>query len=160
MFGGGILGLKRPPSVCISPSQAVVLSHQRRHLQLLRIHQQEAKWHRTSPGVGLCEGSYRRQLPHNARSPADSLAPVSGVRGHSAGWGRGVHGDGQGGTGTDPGPSFCPLCPVLLQSYLQSLRERQLGPGSQATAPHTILDLDSDCGSTVPLTTPSGSTQT
>ncbi|XP_006728851.1 transmembrane protein 198-like isoform X2 [Leptonychotes weddellii] len=98
----------------------VVLSHQRRHLQLLRIRQQEAKWHRTSPGVGLCEGSYRRQLPPNARSPADSLAP----------------------------------------SYLQSLRERQLGPGTQATAPHTVLDLDSDCGSTVPLTTPSGSTQT
>lgn len=98
----------------------VVLSHQRRHLQLLRIRQQEAKWHRTSPGVGLCEGSYRRQLPHNARSPADSLAP----------------------------------------SYLQSLRERQLGPGTQATAPYTVLDLDSDCGSTVPLTTPSGSTQT
>ncbi|XP_053517594.1 transmembrane protein 198-like isoform X1 [Artibeus jamaicensis] len=101
-------------------ANAVVLSHHRRHLQLLRIRQQETKWHRTSPGVGLCEGSYRRQLPSNARSPADSLAP----------------------------------------SYLQSLRERQLGPGSQATAPHTILDLDSDCGSTVPLTTHSGSTQT
>lgn len=98
----------------------VVLSHQRRHLQLLRIRQQEAKCHRTSHGVGLCEGSYRRQLPTNARSPADSLAP----------------------------------------SYLQSLRDRQLGPGSQATAPHTILDLDSDYGSTIPLTTPSGSTQT
>ncbi|XP_020947437.1 transmembrane protein 198-like isoform X2 [Sus scrofa] len=97
----------------------VVLSQQRRHLQLLRIRQQEAKWHRTSPGVGLCEGSYRRQLPASARSPADSLAP----------------------------------------SYLQSLRERQLGPGTQATAPHTVLDLDSDCGSTVPLTTP-GSTRT
>ncbi|XP_044917850.1 transmembrane protein 198-like isoform X1 [Felis catus] len=101
-------------------ANAVVLSHQRRHLQLLRIRQQEAKWHRTSPGVGLCEGSYRRQLPHNSRSPADSLAP----------------------------------------SYLQSLRERQLGPGTRATAPHTVLDLDSDCGSTVPLTTPSGSTHT
>ncbi|XP_023413072.1 transmembrane protein 198-like isoform X5 [Loxodonta africana] len=98
----------------------VVLSRQQRHLQLLRIRQQEAKWHRTPPGVGLCEGSYHRQLPPNARSPADSLAP----------------------------------------SYLQSLRERQLGPGTQATAPHTILDLDSDCGSTIPLTTPSGSTQT
>ncbi|KAM5254394.1 transmembrane protein 198-like isoform 2-T3 [Hipposideros larvatus] len=98
----------------------VVLSHQRRHLQLLRIRQQEAKWHRTSPGVGLCEGSYRRQLSPNTRNPADGLAP----------------------------------------SYLQSLREHQLGPGSQATAPHIVLDLDSDCGSTVPLTTPSGSTQT
>ncbi|XP_059792093.1 transmembrane protein 198-like isoform X3 [Balaenoptera ricei] len=101
-------------------TNAVVLSHQRRHLQLLRIRQQEAKWHRTSPGVGLCEGSYRRPLHPSARSPADSLAP----------------------------------------SYLQSLREHQLGPGTQATAPHTVLDLDSDCGSTVPLTTPSGSTRT
>ncbi|KAB0397259.1 hypothetical protein E2I00_005312, partial [Balaenoptera physalus] len=101
-------------------TNAVVLSHQRRHLQLLRIRQQEAKWHRTSPGVGLCEGSCRRPLHPSARSPADSLAP----------------------------------------SYLQSLRERQLGPGAQATAPHTVLDLDSDCGSTVPLTTPSGSTRT
>uniref|UniRef100_H0XV34 Transmembrane protein 198 n=2 Tax=Otolemur garnettii TaxID=30611 RepID=H0XV34_OTOGA len=98
----------------------VVLSHQRRHLQLLRIRQQEAKWHRTPSGMGLCESSYRCQPPHNARSPADSLAP----------------------------------------SYLQSLREHQLGPSPQATAPHTILDLDSDCSSTVPLTTPSGSTQT
>ncbi|XP_055250883.1 transmembrane protein 198-like isoform X4 [Moschus berezovskii] len=96
----------------------VLLSHQRRHLQLLRIRHQEAKWHRTSPGAGLYEGSYRRQLPASARSPADSLAP----------------------------------------SYFQSLRERQLGPGTQATAPHTVLDLDSDCGSTVPLTAPSGST--
>ncbi|XP_062931709.1 transmembrane protein 198-like isoform X2 [Cynocephalus volans] len=104
----------------------VVLSHQRRHLQLLRIRQQEAKWHRTPSGVGLCEGSYRRQPPSNTRqppsntrSPADSLAP----------------------------------------SYLQSLREHQLGPGTQATTPHTILDLDSDYGSTVPLTIPSGSIQ-
>lgn len=51
------------------------------------------------------------------------------------------------------------LCSALsalpLQSYFQSLRERQLGPGTQA--PHTVLDLDSDCGSTVPLTAPSGS---
>ncbi|XP_060051170.1 transmembrane protein 198-like isoform X3 [Erinaceus europaeus] len=97
-----------------------VLSRQRRHLQLLRIRQQEAKWHRTAPGVSLCEGSYRRQLSPNTRSPADSLAP----------------------------------------SYLQSLQEHQRRPGTQATAPHTILDLDSDCGSTVPLTMPSGSTQT
>ncbi|XP_064347195.1 transmembrane protein 198 isoform X3 [Camelus dromedarius] len=101
-------------------ANAVVLSHQRRHLQLLRIRQQEAKWHRTSSGVGICEGSFRRQLPSSTRSPADSLAP----------------------------------------SYLQSLRERQLGPGIQATAPHTVLDLDSDCGSTVPLTTTSGSVRT
>ncbi|XP_076967086.1 transmembrane protein 198-like isoform X1 [Tamandua tetradactyla] len=98
----------------------VVLSRQRRHLHLLRMRQQEAKWHRTHPGVGLCEGSYRRQLPPTARSPADSLAP----------------------------------------SFLQSLRERQLGPRTQATAPPTILDLDSDCGSTIPLTTPSDSIQT
>ncbi|XP_043746600.1 transmembrane protein 198-like isoform X3 [Cervus elaphus] len=96
-------------------ANAVVLSHQRRHLQLLRIRHQEAKWHRTSPGAALCEGSYRRQLPASARNPADSLAP----------------------------------------SYFQSLRERQLGPGTQA--PHTVLDLDSDCGSTLPLTAPSGS---
>ncbi|XP_033619559.1 transmembrane protein 198 isoform X1 [Fukomys damarensis] len=98
----------------------VVLSHQRRHLQLLRIHSQEAKWHRTPSGVGLCEGSYRHQLPPSVRSPADSLAP----------------------------------------SYLQSLRDHQLGPSNLATASNTILDLDSDCGSTVPLTTPPGSTQT
>ncbi|XP_036774224.2 transmembrane protein 198-like isoform X1 [Manis pentadactyla] len=101
-------------------ANGVVLSHQRRHLQLLRIHQQEAKWHQTSAGVGLCEGSYQRHLPHNTWGPADSLA----------------------------------------LSYLQSLREHQLGPGPQASAPHAILDLDSDCGSTVPLTTPSGSSQT
>lgn len=97
-----------------------VVSRQQRHLQLLRLHQQEAKWHRSPPGAGLCEGACRRQPPPSARSPADSLAP----------------------------------------SFLQSLRDRRLGPGTQATAPHTTLDLDSDCGSTVPLTTPSGPTQT
>ncbi|XP_012587914.1 PREDICTED: transmembrane protein 198-like isoform X1 [Condylura cristata] len=100
-------------------ANAVLLSRQRRHLQLLRIRQQQAKWHRTSSGVGLCEGSYQG-YPSAPRSPADSLAP----------------------------------------SYLQSLQERQRGPGPQATAPHTILDLDSDCGSTVPLTRPSVSPQT
>ncbi|XP_070927728.1 uncharacterized protein [Macaca nemestrina] len=36
--------------------------------------------------------------------------------------------------------------------YFQSLQECQLGPGPQATAPYAVLDLDSDCGSTVPLT--------
>ncbi|XP_008837208.1 transmembrane protein 198 isoform X2 [Nannospalax galili] len=99
----------------------VVLSHQRRHLQLLRIHQQEAKWHRTPSGVGLCEGSCQSQFPPNIRSPADSLAP----------------------------------------SYLQSLRECQMGPSTQATAPPTtILDLDSNCSYNVFLTTPPHSAQT
>ncbi|XP_032641470.1 transmembrane protein 198-like [Chelonoidis abingdonii] len=40
---------------------------------------------------------------------------------------------------------------VLAPSYIQSLRDRQLGTGS---ATHTVLDLDYDCGSTVPLTAP------
>ncbi|CAM4674571.1 unnamed protein product [Lepidochelys olivacea] len=39
---------------------------------------------------------------------------------------------------------------VLAPSYIQSLRDRQLGTGTA----HTILDLDYDCGSTVPLTAP------
>ncbi|KAM5288348.1 transmembrane protein 198-like [Ctenodactylus gundi] len=98
----------------------VVLSHQRRHLQLLRIHSQEAKWHRTPSRVGLCKSSCQRQLPRSARSPAESLPP----------------------------------------NYLHSLREHQLGPSIHTSAPHTILDLDSDCGSTMPLTTPSDSAQT
>ncbi|XP_063449309.1 uncharacterized protein LOC129393577 [Pan paniscus] len=49
---------------------------------------------------------------------------------------------------------------ATLMSYFQSLQECQLGPGPQTTAPHTVLDLDSDCGSTVPLTLISGSNQT
>lgn len=93
----------------------VILSHQQRHLQLLRIHQQqEAKRHRNSSGTGLCGGSYRNQLTPNIRSPAHSPAP----------------------------------------SYLQSLREYELVPGTQAPGTHTILDLDSDCSSTGLLTTP------
>ncbi|XP_074835862.1 transmembrane protein 198-like [Carettochelys insculpta] len=40
---------------------------------------------------------------------------------------------------------------VLAPSYIQSLRDRQQGPSSAA---HTSLDLDYDCGSTVPLTAP------
>lgn len=139
----------------------MVLSHQRRHLQLLRIRHQEAKWHRTSPGAGLCEGSYRRQLPASTRNPAASLAPVSGGVRASLGPGQKAQGDGQGG-GRGGVVLIQALSSALsslpLQSYFQSLRERQLGPGSQATAPHTVLDLDSDCSSTVPLTAPSGST--
>lgn len=92
----------------------VILSHQQRHLQLLRIHQQEAKRHRSPSGTGLCRGSYRNQLPPNIRSPAHNPAP----------------------------------------SYLQSLRECELVPSTQASGPHTTLDLDSDCSSTVLLTTP------
>ncbi|XP_051026648.1 transmembrane protein 198-like [Acomys russatus] len=45
-------------------------------------------------------------------------------------------------------------------SCLQSLPECQLGPSTRAPGPHTILDLDSDCSSTVLLTTPSRPDQT
>ncbi|KAJ6656413.1 hypothetical protein lerEdw1_003701 [Lerista edwardsae] len=50
---------------------------------------------------------------------------------------------------------------VLAPSYIQSLRDRQqLGTGtslsSLSTNAHTTVDLDYDCGSTVPLTTPRG----
>ncbi|XP_051857751.1 transmembrane protein 198-like isoform X2 [Antechinus flavipes] len=96
-----------------------VLSHRLKGLQLLRIRQQEAKWQQNS-GAASSEGSYRRQVPHRSRSPADSLAP----------------------------------------SYLQSLRDRQLGPSTVGTPHHAILDVDSDCGSTVPLTIPTRSNQT
>ncbi|XP_061544873.1 transmembrane protein 198-like isoform X3 [Phycodurus eques] len=45
---------------------------------------------------------------------------------------------------------------LLAPSYLQSLRDRQMGTGtslsSQSTANHTMIDLDCDTGSTVPLT--------
>ncbi|XP_043939708.1 transmembrane protein 198-like [Protopterus annectens] len=45
---------------------------------------------------------------------------------------------------------------VLAPSYLQSLRDRQMGTGtsvsSLSTNIHTIVDLDYDTGSTVPLT--------
>lgn len=42
------------------------------------------------------------------------------------------------------------------QSYLQSLRDRQMGTGtslsSMGTTNHTMIDLDYDSGSTSPLT--------
>uniref|UniRef100_A0A4W6F2J4 Transmembrane protein 198 n=1 Tax=Lates calcarifer TaxID=8187 RepID=A0A4W6F2J4_LATCA len=45
---------------------------------------------------------------------------------------------------------------LLAPSYLQSLRDRQMGTGtslsSMGTANHTMIDLDYDTGSTVPLT--------
>ncbi|MBN3297639.1 transmembrane protein 198 [Amia ocellicauda] len=45
---------------------------------------------------------------------------------------------------------------VLAPSYLQSLRDRQMGTGtslsSLGTANHTMVDFDYDTGSTVPLT--------
>ncbi|XP_033077657.1 uncharacterized protein LOC117089970 isoform X3 [Trachypithecus francoisi] len=51
-------------------------------------------------------------------------------------------------------------CLRNMEAIPMSLQECQLGPGPQATAPYTVLDLDSDCGSTVPLTLISGSDQT
>ncbi|XP_053725251.1 transmembrane protein 198-like isoform X1 [Synchiropus splendidus] len=45
---------------------------------------------------------------------------------------------------------------LLAPSYLQSLRDRQMGTGtslsSQETSNHTMIDLDYETGSTVPLT--------
>lgn len=82
---------------------------------------------------------------------------MSGGVGAALGLGQKAQGDGQGGWVLIQALSST-LSALPLQSYFQSLRERQLGPGTQATAPHTVLDLDSDCGSTVPLTAPSGST--
>ncbi|RXM93978.1 Transmembrane protein 198 [Acipenser ruthenus] len=47
-------------------------------------------------------------------------------------------------------------CLHSLPSYLQSLRDRQMGTGtslsSLSTNTHTMVDLDYECGSTVPLT--------
>lgn len=46
--------------------------------------------------------------------------------------------------------------PSSPQSYLQSLRDRQMGTGtslsSMGTTNHTMIDLDYDSGSTAPLT--------
>nr|XP_033800298.1 transmembrane protein 198 isoform X2 [Geotrypetes seraphini] len=42
---------------------------------------------------------------------------------------------------------------VLSPSYIQSFRDRQTGPSLSS---HTVVDLDYDCGSTVPLTAGSG----
>lgn len=45
---------------------------------------------------------------------------------------------------------------LLAPSYLQSLRDRQMGTGtslsSLGTTNHTMIDLDYDTGSTAPLT--------
>lgn len=44
----------------------------------------------------------------------------------------------------------------LFQSYIQSFRERQgegcAYPGARLSGAHTAVDIDYDCGSTVPLT--------
>lgn len=51
--------------------------------------------------------------------------------------------------------AYLSLC-CSSQSYLQSLRDRQMGTGtslsSLGTANHTMIDLDYDTGSTAPLT--------
>lgn len=48
----------------------------------------------------------------------------------------------------------------MLQSYIQSFRERQgegcVYPGARLSGTHTALDVDYECGSTVPLTTGPG----
>lgn len=44
----------------------------------------------------------------------------------------------------------------VFQSYIQSFRERQgegcAYPGARLSGAHTAVDMDYDCGSTVPLT--------
>ncbi|KYO31842.1 hypothetical protein Y1Q_0012019 [Alligator mississippiensis] len=46
---------------------------------------------------------------------------------------------------------------VLSPSYIQSFRDRQTGTSlNSLIASHAVVDLDYDCGSTVPLTTGAG----
>lgn len=48
----------------------------------------------------------------------------------------------------------------LFQSYIQSFRERQgeghAYPGARLSGTHTAVDMDYECGSTVPLTSGAG----
>lgn len=57
-----------------------------------------------------------------------------------------------------PGAEPPSLSVPLLQSYIQSFRERQTGPSlnSLIASSHAVVDLDYDCSSTVPLTSGSG----
>lgn len=66
--------------------------------------------------------------------------------------------DGRGGDSAGREQSLLTLCPFLMQSYIQSFRERQTGPSlnSLIASSHAVVDLDYDCSSTVPLTTGSG----
>lgn len=111
----------------------------------MRIREKDAKKRQQAGGQ---EGTYRRKATPVKRYAGDLLAPVSVAR------------DGVCAVcklpvffrPTDPPP----LCFCCRQSYLQSLRDRQMGTGtslsSLGTANHTMIDLDFDTGSTAPLT--------
>lgn len=125
------------------PPRSVSLSRRQKRLQLLRIRQKEAK-RRQSPAPP--EGTYRRKPAPVKRYAGDVLAPVSA---HPPGGGRGVAG-----APTPPTPDTPMLLrppPIPPQSYIRSLRDRQL---ESATPPGPAGPPDDDCGSTVPLTAP------
>lgn len=113
----------------------------------MRIREKEAKKRQQAGGQ---EGTYRRKAAPVKRYAGDLLAPVSVTLGGVRCAYRCRHLPSQ--------PClFAPLPPPLLQSYLQSLRDRQMGTGtslsSMATSNHTTtIDLDYDSGSTAPLT--------
>lgn len=144
----------------------VVISRRQKRVQLMRIREKDTKKRQQAGGQ---EGTYRRKATPVKRYAGDLLAPVSGTqldmcrsdfyqfsvvrkkktiyiccRGFSA--------------GHHHCTSFTSPClSSSSQSYLQSLRDKQMDTGtslsSLGTTNQTVIDLDFDTGSTAPLTT-------
>ncbi|CAM5146757.1 unnamed protein product [Eretmochelys imbricata] len=107
----------------------VVISRQQRRVQLMRIKQREERK----------EKKKKRRPPHPSPHPHKAHLPEPSYR-------------------RKPTPVRRFDGDVLSPSYIQSFRERQTGTSlsSLITSAHAVVDLDYDCGSTVPLTMGSG----
>ncbi|XP_063068136.1 transmembrane protein 198-B-like [Engraulis encrasicolus] len=116
----------------------VVISRQQRRVQLMRIRQKEER--RES---GSRSKKKKKQPPHPHHThPPKAMHPEPAYR-------------------RKPQPIRRYDGDVLSPSYIQSFRERQVEgggayPGSRLSGGHTSVDMDYDCGSTVPLTATAG----
>lgn len=122
----------------------------------MRIREKDAKKRQQAGGQ---EGTYRRKPTPVKRYAGDLLAPVSVTQKR-----RVLHVLMPRSPVSPYNQPLARVSPVSLssflpsspQSYLQSLRDRQMGTGtslsSMGTTNHTMIDLDYDSGSTAPLT--------
>ncbi|XP_035248492.1 transmembrane protein 198-B-like [Anguilla anguilla] len=114
----------------------VIISRQQRRVQLMRIRQKEER------REGRKKKKKQQRHHHSQHTHAPKLHPEPTYR-------------------RKPTPIRRYDGDVLSPSYIQSFRDREEGrrsypPGRLVSGTHTVVDLDYECGSTVPLTASAG----
>nr|XP_006636804.1 PREDICTED: transmembrane protein 198-B-like [Lepisosteus oculatus] len=122
----------------------VIISRQQRRVQLMRIRQKEERKDRKKKKKQQQQQQLQQQQQqqhhhHHHQHPTKPLHPEPAYR-------------------RKPNPIRRFDGDVLSPSYIQSFRDRQTGYPQRGlgSGAHTIVDLDYDCGSTVPLTAGAG----